>query len=73
MSPERYACEWCGERLDPGDRVVQGLTQVTIETEQRGATCVDGGEIIYHEHDWDPAFGRETYRGPLRGLAPDAS
>jgi hypothetical protein len=69
MSLERYTCEWCGEHIDPGARVVQGFPEVEVH----GAIMVDSVGPIYHEHDWDPAFGRESYRGPLRDIRPNAT
>lgn len=70
MRPERYTCEWCGERINPSDRVVQGAPRA--DGHGLGAVVVDGEEFVYHEHDWDPSFGRESYRGPLCDLRPSA-
>ena len=71
MSLDRYTCEWCGERIDPNDRVVQGVPQANGHGP--GVIGPDGEEFIYHEHDWDPSFGRESYRGPLCDLRPNAN
>ncbi len=61
MSPATYTCEWCGERLEPTDRVVESAV------DEHGGTA-PGERFLYHERHWDPAYGRETYRGALAGL-----
>lgn len=69
MRAERHTCEWCGERIDPSDRVVQGAPGA--DGQGPGPVGLDGEEFIYHEHDWDPSFGQERYRGPLSDLRPN--
>lgn len=72
MSAQRYACEWCGEHIDPGDRVVESVAQARVDLESR-SFLTEGEPDVYHERDWTPSFGRERYRGPLRDLRPNAT
>ena len=72
MTQQRYTCEWCGEHLDPRDRVVESVSQDTLETPELGNLTIDGEPFIYHENHWIPSFGRQTYRGPLRDHRPGA-
>lgn len=62
MSTQRNVCEWCGERLYPGDRVVESVSEATVDP-TTSAVILEGAPYVYHEREWTTSSGANATAG----------
>ena len=73
---EPYFCARCQQRIQPDDRVAQGVQTVDTTTfGDKSHQTMEGPTAIVHAAHWPPeGLGwRKLYEGPLRGIRPTAT